>query len=152
RSLSRDLQTICLKCLEKEPAARYASAEALADDLHCFLEGQPIQARPVAVWQRAWRFGRRRPPTIARTVVATALVGRLVTAGSYFHVAGELARHRAEKRYQQFIQLRNEALVYGLLSPDEDALFLGAEAAANRKVAKSAAREALTLAGLRAGS
>src|SRR5262249_43043486 len=72
----------------------------------------------------------------------------LLTAWSYFRAADQLARHRAEEKYQQFVQCRNEALVYGLLAPDEGAFFLGSEVAANLKTAESAAREALTLAGV----
>src|SRR5262249_15012247 len=145
-SLSLDLETICLKCLEKEPGKRYASAQALADDLRCFLEGQPIQARPIPAWERLWRSARRRPALVAWGVVAAALVGFLATAGSYFHAADRLARHRGEENYRRFVQHRDEALLYGLLAPDEGALFLGAEAAMSLQTAEAAAREALTLA------
>jgi tRNA A-37 threonylcarbamoyl transferase component Bud32 len=57
--LSRDLEAICLKCLEREPARRYGSAAELADDLRCYREGQPIQARPPGLIQSAWMWCRR---------------------------------------------------------------------------------------------
>jgi tetratricopeptide (TPR) repeat protein/predicted Ser/Thr protein kinase len=148
RSVPLDLETICLKCLEKEPGRRYPGALALADDLRCYLEGQPIRARPVPVWQRLWRSARRRPALVARALGAAALVCLLLTGWSYFHAADQRARHRSEEKYQQFVQRRDEALVYGLLAPDEGALFLGAEPAANLKKAAAAAREALALAGV----
>src|SRR5262249_7872045 len=68
------------------------------------------------------------------------------SAWGWFQAADQRARHRAEEKYQQFVQRRDEALVYGLLAPDEGGLFLGTEAAANLRTAESAAREALALA------
>jgi WD40 repeat protein/tetratricopeptide (TPR) repeat protein len=81
--LSRDLETICLKCLEKEPARRYRSAAALADDLENWLAGRPIAARPAGKLERAWRACRRNPvltAAAAAVVVTAAAAFGLITA------------------------------------------------------------------------
>src|SRR5258708_6695907 len=57
--IPRDLETLCLKCLQKEPERRYATAQAAADDLRRFLEGRTVQARPVGGSERLWRWCRR---------------------------------------------------------------------------------------------
>src|SRR5262249_22708802 len=75
--LPRDLDTLCLKCLEKEPAGRYPSAEALAQDLRRFLAGEPIKARPVSIWERGRKWARRRP-AVAALLAAVVVLG---TAG-----------------------------------------------------------------------
>jgi eukaryotic-like serine/threonine-protein kinase len=92
----RDLETICLKCLSKEPRRRYPSAAALADDLLRFGQGRPIQARPVGWGERSWRWGRRNPMAAALLATAVALVG--LASGGGVWLVQQRARHDAELR------------------------------------------------------
>src|SRR5207248_83623 len=79
RRVDRDLETVCLKCLEKEPAARYGSAEALAEDLERWLAGEPVQASPPSVTDRIRKFIRRnKGPVLAATLVFLALLGGII--------------------------------------------------------------------------
>ena len=89
-----DLQTICLKCLQKEPARRYASAQALADDLGCFLDSKPIQARPVSLLERAWLWCRRRPLLAALSAGLVAAVIFGVRGNCLAMAAGGIQRAR----------------------------------------------------------
>ena len=79
-----DLATICLKCLQKDPGRRYASAKALAADLGRFLGGEPILARPVSRVERVLKWSRRHPLVASLSVVATAALGTLLVGGAWY--------------------------------------------------------------------
>jgi serine/threonine protein kinase/tetratricopeptide (TPR) repeat protein len=104
----RDLETICLKCLRKELPRRYAGARDLADDLHHFMVGEPITARPTPRWERAWKWARRRPAAAALIVVSAVAAFSLLVGSLTYNAALTAARNReaaqrrlAEENFQQ---------------------------------------------------
>jgi WD40 repeat protein len=96
----RDLETICLKCVHKEAARRYRSAGEMADDLRCFLDGEPILARPVGPLERAAKWARRRPAVAALSaaVVLVAVVGFSLVAWKW---RDELEQRRRAESAQE---------------------------------------------------
>lgn len=137
-SVPRDLETICLKCLEKDRRRRYASAQDVADEFGRYLNGEPIIARPISRPARAWRWCRRNPIVAGlTTAVAVALVlGTIISSHFSVRAGAEARRATAEKRRadQKADVARAEA---------ERADRKAEEAAENAKLAKAKATEAL---------
>jgi WD40 repeat protein/serine/threonine protein kinase len=155
-----DLQTICLKCLEKEPRRRYTSALDLADDLARFAAGEAIRARPVGVAERALKWARRRPAvaSLLALVLLTATTGfGLVTwkwldaeharaAERQQREAAELAREGERQQHEEAEQARlNEQR---LRLQAEETLYLNRISLADRECAAANLRHAEDLLGL----
>jgi WD40 repeat protein/tRNA A-37 threonylcarbamoyl transferase component Bud32 len=98
----RDLETICLKCLEKEPGRRYTTARALAEDLRRFLRGEPITARPAGLLERGLKWARRRPAATALMLVSGAALASLgVLLAVLWFDAEATARAERERAHQE---------------------------------------------------
>ncbi len=122
RTIPRDLESICLKTIAKQPRERYASAGELADDLRHFLDGEPVRARPISLWRRALRRAHRRPAEAALwlmgTVTMLAVFGLAI--GYRYQVwlerefrATDAARHAADqeqRRAERFLYFHRMAL------------------------------------------
>jgi serine/threonine-protein kinase len=116
--VDRDLETICLKCLEKEPLRRYPSAEALAEDLERWLAGEPIQARPIRLPVRVWRWCRRKP-LVASLLAALILVFVSGVAGVTWQWRQALSqRDKARARFQMARQAVDEFHTQVSVSPE----------------------------------
>jgi len=125
-AVPRDLETICVKCLAKDPRKRYPSAEALADDLHRFRQAEPIRARPVPRWERAWKWARRKPAAAALLLLSgLAAVGLMLG----------MAWHQASLR-KQVDRAETNAAEASRQQQRADGHYREARAAMNRMVAR----------------
>jgi serine/threonine protein kinase/tetratricopeptide (TPR) repeat protein len=100
----RDLETVCLKCLEKDPHRRYASADDLGGDLSRFLQGRPVRARPAGALERLRKWARRRPALATLVgVLALALIGAVVYERRLARALAQTAaqRERADGNYRE---------------------------------------------------
>jgi tetratricopeptide (TPR) repeat protein/predicted Ser/Thr protein kinase len=124
-----DLETICLKCLQKEPRKRYATALALAEDLRRFLDHEPIRARPAGFWERGIKWVKRRPTKAAFVVC-------LVVAGLGFSAqAGFQAASSAHAEWQRLENTRAE--IHDVLLRAQEAVMSQAWEAAGELLASA---------------
>ncbi len=105
----RDLQIICLKCLDKDPRRRFVSAAALADDLRRWLDGEPIQARPTGALERAVKWSRRRPTAAALIGVSALALGALLALGVWHDADTRAHNRRLQQEKERAERLRSEA-------------------------------------------
>lgn len=142
-SIDRDLETICLKCLEKRPEGRYPSAEALADDLDRWRRGEPIVARRVRMWERAVKWVRRRPTLAALVLVSLVALLSLVAGSLWYNRRLENTLQDSRERLWQ--SLYEQARAERLAGNRQRALELIAELARTKTTPKLRREAAQTI-------
>ena len=105
--LPGEIETICLKCLEKQPARRYATALDLAEDLRRFLDGEPIRAQDPPVWLVLWKRARRRPALSMALLVTAAAVLVLIAGSLYYNAQLRDSVRKAQSAERAALKQRN---------------------------------------------
>lgn len=95
KNLDQDLETICLKCLQKDPKKRYETALELAEDLSRYLNDEPILARTTPLWEKTWKWAKRRPAVATSIGLILVLIGAVI-GGSLWYGAEQGERARVE--------------------------------------------------------
>ncbi len=127
-SVDQDLETICLKCLNKDPLRRYGSAEMLAEDLERWRNGEPILARPSTAWEMTSRWTRRNPEIAALAACLVVAIGAgLIGTGLMWHRARQTAASAQQLAYvanmnrtQAAWEQNNVGLVHQVLEETQD--------------------------------
>jgi WD40 repeat protein/serine/threonine protein kinase len=119
--LDRDLETVCLKCLHKEPQKRYGSAADLADDLELWLNGEPIRARRSGPWERIRKWVRRRPAAAALIAVSGLAVLSLVGGALWYNARLHLNDVRHTVRLQEELRISRHHLYAAQMSAAQKA-------------------------------
>ncbi len=100
-SIAKDLETLCSRCLAKEPRQRFSTAGELADELNRFLRGEPIQSRPVSTLERSWRWAKRHPSMASLSSAVVLLTSTLAIAGPLAAVRQSQLRRDAQHNEQR---------------------------------------------------
>ncbi len=105
-AVPRDLETICLKCLSKDPAKRYSTAAGLAEDLQRYLSGRPVVARPVGTVGKVWRWAKRRPALASMIAGLAILIPSALAAMTALYLNADRHRELTEEREREMLRWR----------------------------------------------
>jgi serine/threonine protein kinase len=107
-NVPKDLETICLKCLQKERTRRYSSCQVLADELGRYLRGEPIQARPISQVARFWRLCKRNPITASAIAMAVLVLITATAVSSVYYVKAARALVKSDESLSEAIAAVND--------------------------------------------
>lgn len=152
-AIPRDLETITLHCLQKQPSRRYASAAALADDLDRYLRGDAIQARPVTAWERGVKWARRRPreALLVAVVVLVSLLGFGLVAWKWQEALDSAAAESSARQEATGLVVKEASARRRAEQQEQEAKDQRAAAESARRATEQTLADMYTAAGLVAG-